>query len=68
MSKEEATPILKNWLDKCNEEKRLDFDTNQKIRSDLKYDKGYFPPSKEKLKKQEVFLYKLLLSKDVVSE
>ncbi len=36
ISKEEAAPILKEWLGRCNQEKRLDFNINQRISSDLK--------------------------------
>jgi len=49
---------MKDWLDKCNELERLNFNAKIKIKEGLKgASKGYFPISIEKLKEENNALY-----------
>jgi hypothetical protein len=56
LSVQEASDIIKEWLDKCDELNRLDFkaSVNQRIKDSLKgaAKKGYLPISLDKLKQE----------------
>jgi hypothetical protein len=61
LSYEEGFSIIKEWLDKCNNLKKLDFNANSKIREGLNelLKNGYFPISIDKLKTEcnELYCY-----------
>ena len=53
---------MKDWLDKCNELERLNFNAKLKIREGLKgASKGYYPISLEKLKEENKELYDIII-------
>ena len=60
LSYNESYSIISNWLDKCKEVKRLDFDPHCKIQGALNGSKGFLPISKEKLKTENDGFYHLL--------
>ena len=49
--------ILQKWLDGCNRRKKLDFDSCQKIKENIKYVKGYLPISKTRLSEEHPEIY-----------
>ena len=58
MPKDESYSVMKDWLDKCNELERLNFNAKIKIKEGLKgASKGYFPISIEELKEENNALY-----------
>ncbi len=62
MSSEESFGFIKDWLDKCNELERLNFNPKSKIREGLMgASKGYYPISLEKLKDVDKELYDILI-------
>jgi hypothetical protein len=55
---------MKDWLDKCDKEERLNFDAKAKINDGLKgANKGYYPISLEKLKEENKALYDIVTSR-----
>jgi hypothetical protein len=61
LSEQETTDIIKNWLNQCNQLKRLDFNYKQKIKDGIEGAKeGYLPISRGKLKNENSRLYFLL--------
>jgi hypothetical protein len=62
LSYDESTLILREWLDKCNSVRRLDFNPNQKIKDDLKRVGNFYPIGIQKLKTDNEYrkLYQLL--------
>ena len=60
LTNENATNILKQWLQKCDKVKKIDFDSTAYIKNDLKNVKEYLPPSKVKLKNQYPEIYNIL--------
>ncbi len=60
LSQNEIVLILTEWLDKCNRLNRVRWRYPQRIKDQLKYDKGYPPISLENLKKENFELYNLL--------
>jgi hypothetical protein len=64
LSKEEACSIMNDWLDKCNELERLNFNAKAKIKEGLNgASKGYRPISLEKLKEENKSLYDIVTNK-----
>jgi Primase X len=64
LRKEEAYSVMKEWLDRCDELEKLNFNSKTKIRDGLKgAGKGYYPISMEKLKEENRQLYDLVLDK-----
>ena len=62
LPKEESYATIKNWLDKCNEVEKLNFNAKLKIREGLKgASKGYYPISLEKLKEENKELYDIII-------
>jgi hypothetical protein len=60
--KEEAYSVLKEWLDKCDNIEKLNFNSKTKIKDGLKgASKGFLPISMEKLKEENRQLYDLVL-------
>ena len=56
----EVSQILGKWLDNCNKERKVDFDTKYVIKSDLKNVKDFLPISKDNLKKEYPDLYQMI--------
>jgi hypothetical protein len=64
LPREEAYSVIKDWLDKCNELEKLNFNSKTKIKDGLKgATKGYLPISMEKLKEENRQLYDVVLNK-----
>ena len=61
-SVDEATSMIKNWLDKCSKLRPLDFNPNYAIKNNIKSAtrSGYLPISLMKLKADNVYLYNVL--------
>jgi hypothetical protein len=61
-SVEEATNMIKNWLDKCSKLRPLDFNPNYAIKNNIKSAtrSGYLPISLRKLKVANAYLYNVL--------
>lgn len=60
LSEHEVISILTDWLDRCDRLYKVRWKYPQRIKEQLKYDKGYPPISLENLKKENHELYKLL--------
>lgn len=60
MHKEEVTSVLTEWLEKCDKLYKVRWKYPQKIKEQLRYDKGFPPISLENLKIENFELYKLL--------
>ncbi len=60
VSKQEVIKILTNWLDKCNQVKRVDFSYPRKIEEDLRYVRDYLPIGLEKLKEDNIDLHRII--------
>lgn len=56
----EVIAILNEWLDKCNDLNKIKWKYPQKIKDQLRHDKGYAPISLANLKKENIQLYMLL--------
>lgn len=68
LSKEESTKISGEWLQKCDNLRRLDFNHYSYIQSDMKRVKEYLPFSKEKLKQEQTKLFHTFRSKNILSD
>jgi hypothetical protein len=66
ISPHEAFGIMHDWLDKCNQVKRLDFNHNLRIKSVISSSKDFFPVSCEKLKAENEGFYNLLQGNGVL--
>ena len=60
LSEHEMISIITDWLDRCSQLNKVRWKYPQRIKEQLKYDKGYPPISFENLKKENLELYKLL--------
>lgn len=61
LSEQEVTDIIRDWLNRCNQLRRLDFNYKQKIKDGIEGAKeGYLPISREKLPNENSRLYLLL--------
>ena len=60
LPEQEVISILTIWLENCNKLNRIRWKYPQKIKEQLRYDKGYPPISLQNLKKENFPLYKLL--------
>jgi hypothetical protein len=67
LSSDEAHGIIREWLDKCSQLRRLDFNPSYRIKSVLNSSKGFLPVSCEKLKTENVGFYNLLQDKGVLT-
>ena len=65
LTNEECIYLLKEWINKCDKVKRIDFDANSYIKNDLRYVKEYLPPSTQKLKNQYTELYDILKKNNI---
>ena len=65
LSENDSFQILKEWLNKCNSLRKLDFNPNQKIRDELKHVENYFPLGVPRLKTDKEYsdLYQILKNK-----
>lgn len=64
LPKEESYSIIKDWLDKCNNIERLNFNPKIKIREGIRgASKGYLPISLEKLKDENKQLYDAIVKR-----
>ena len=61
-SPDEASGTIKNWLDKCSQLKRLQFNPNYMMKYNINsaVRTGYLPISLEKLKAENTYLYNVL--------
>jgi hypothetical protein len=66
LSRDEAATILKDWLEKCNCVRSLDFNIQREVSAKLKTVKSYKPSSKETLRKEQPELYDLLVKYEIV--
>jgi hypothetical protein len=58
LSEQETTDTIKDWLNQCNQLRRLDFNYKQKIKDGIEGAKeGYLPISREKLRNENSRLY-----------
>jgi hypothetical protein len=61
LSEQELTDIIRDWLNRCDQLRRLDFNYKQKIKDGIEGAKeGYLPISREKLRNENSRLYFLL--------
>lgn len=67
VSKEETIILLDNWLNKCDELVKTDFNHRQFIKNNLRYVKSYLPPSRESLKSGLPELYEVLKVKKIIN-
>ena len=61
LNEEEITLILLKWLHECNSYRKLDFSPCQKIKENLRNDKGFLPIGKDKLKKENPEIYNYII-------
>ncbi len=66
LSNEDASVLLKEWLQKCDGLRKIDFNSHVYLNSNLRNVKKYLPPSKEKLKNEYTELYRLLRNKNIL--
>ena len=60
LSYDESYSIIRDWLDKCNAVKRLDFNPHYKIKGALNSSNNFLPINKEKLKNENYGFYRIL--------
>ena len=60
LPEQEVISILTGWLDRCNKLNKVRWRYPQRIKEQLRHDKGYPPISLENLKKENFELYQLL--------
>jgi hypothetical protein len=64
LPKEESYSIIKDWLDKCNNMERLNFNPKIKIKEGIRgASKGYLPISLQKLKEENKRLYDAIVKR-----
>ena len=66
LSLDEAQDIMSEWLDKCSQLRRLDFNPSYRIKGALNGSRGFLPVSCEKLKVENESFYNLLREHGVV--
>jgi hypothetical protein len=67
LPEEEATCIVRDWLSRCNQLRRLDFNYKQKVKDGIEGAKrGYLPVSLRKLKEENSGLHNMLYDKDLI--
>lgn len=60
LPEDEIVSIITNWLDKCNNLNKIRWKYPQRIKEQLRYDKGFPPISLENLKRENFELYNIL--------
>ena len=68
MSKEEETIIIKDWLEKCDKVRKVDFNPQREVSIKLRSVGPFLPSAKEKLKKEQPELYTLLAKYDIIQK
>ena len=64
---QEVTNTIRNWLNRCNQLRRLDFNYKQKIKDGIEGAKrGYLPISLSKLKEENSGLYTVLHNRNLI--
>jgi hypothetical protein len=66
LSPDDAHGIIREWLDRCNQLKRLDFNPNHRIKSVLSSSKDFLPISCSRLRLENEGFYNLLQEKGVL--
>jgi hypothetical protein len=66
LSRQEASDIIYNWLDKCNSVKRLSFSPKQKIGYCFDHVGDYWPISRADLEQDNKLLFQLLKNEMIV--
>jgi hypothetical protein len=67
LPEQEVDDIIRDWLNQCNQLRRLDFNYKQKIKDGIEGAKrGYLPVSLGKLKEENSGLYNMLHDRDLV--
>jgi hypothetical protein len=67
LSEQETTDIIEDWLNRCNQLRRLDFNYKQKIKDGTEgAAEGYLPISLAKLKEENGVLYFLLQDRGLI--
>jgi hypothetical protein len=60
LSENEVISVITEWLDKCDKINKIKWRYPQRIKEQLRYDKGFPPISLQNLKEENFDLYKLL--------
>jgi hypothetical protein len=63
---DESYSIICDWLDKCSEVKKLDFNSHYKVKETLDNSNRFLPISKDKLENENYGLYLLLRERNVI--
>jgi hypothetical protein len=63
---DESYSIICDWLDKCSEVKKLDFNSHYKVKEALDNSNRFLPISKDKLENENYGLYLLLRERNVI--
>ena len=65
---EQASYIIREWLEKCNSIKRLSFDKRSRIRYDIRSarKRGFYPISLNMLKLENFDLYNILIENNII--
>ena len=67
LSEQETTDIIEDWLNRCNQLRRLDFNYKQKIKDGIEgAAEGYLPISLAKLKEEDSGLYLMLQDRGLI--
>jgi hypothetical protein len=66
LSPDDTMSIIREWLDRCNQLRRLDFSPNHRIKSVLNSSKDFLPISCSKLRAENEGFYNLLQEKGVL--
>jgi hypothetical protein len=65
-SNEESIIILKEWLQKCDQLRQLNFNPSITIKNNLRYVRKYKPISRKNLRKEQTEIYHNLRSKNII--
>ena len=68
LSHEESAPILNEWLQKCDQLNRLDFNPHLEIKYRLRHVGPFLPASKETLKREHTEIYRIFIAKNIISD
>lgn len=66
LSEEQSTKMIINWLNKCSQLARLDFNTSSKIEYAIRHVRTYGPVHHYTVRKEHGVLYELLKAKGVL--
>ena len=68
LSPDDIYSIISEWLDECNQLRRLNFNSNHRIKSALNNSRDFLPISCDKLKVENKGLYNLLQDNGVLTK